>query len=81
MANLINDILLKTGIITEIGNGGAKRVQWFKDVTFADIVVVYIFPLLLFFGIAIYLKMRYLKRKERDEITLRPFFDEEDSDI
>lgn len=71
--NLINDILIKAGIITEISNGGVNTIEWFKDITFMDFASTYILPLLFFLALAFYLKSRYTKKRERDEITLRPF--------
>lgn len=73
MNNLINDILIKAGVIKAISIGGVQQIEWFKGITMADIIVSYFVPLLLFLGLATYLKMRYLKKKERDEITLRAF--------
>lgn len=73
--NLINDILIRTGVITEISKGGVQTVEWFKDVTFMSFLTTYILPFAFFLALAIYLKMRYNKRRERDEITLRPFLD------
>lgn len=71
--NLINDILIKAGIITEISKGGVTTIEWFKDITVMDFVTTYILPLLFFLALAFYLKFRYNKKRERDEITLRSF--------
>lgn len=73
MSNLINDILIKAGVIKSISRGGAQPIEWFKEITVADIFVTYILPLLFFLGLSTYLKIRYTKKKARDEITLRPF--------
>jgi hypothetical protein len=70
--NLINDILIRAGVITELSKGNAKT-EWFKGITFTDFSFTHIFPLLFFLAIAFYLKSRYNKKRERDEITLRPF--------
>lgn len=70
--NLINDILIRAGIITDISNSG-QTVEWFKGITFTDFMFTYILPLAFFLAMAMYLKMRYNKKRERDEITLRPF--------
>lgn len=71
---LINEILLKTGIITELSQSGGKiEIQWFKGITFLDIVATYILPFLFLLGLSIYLKLRYNKRKLREEITLSNF--------
>lgn len=71
--NLINDILIRAGVITDISNGGIQTVIWFKDITFTNLVFMYVLPLAFFLGLALYLKIRYNKKRERDEITLRPF--------
>lgn len=71
--NLINDILIRTGVITEISKGGITTTEWFKDITFADFVFTYILPFIFFLALACYLKIRYNKKRVRDEITLRPF--------
>jgi len=71
--NLINDILIRAGVITDISKGGMQQVEWFKDITFIDFVFTYVLPLAFFLALAMYLKMRYTKKRERDEITLRPF--------
>jgi hypothetical protein len=73
--NLINDILIRAGVITEISKGGIQTIEWFKNITLMDFMFTYILPLLFFLGFALYLKMRYVKKQERDEITLRPFLD------
>lgn len=71
--NLINDILIRAGIITEISNGATPQIVWFKNITFMDFAFTYIIPLCFFLALAFYLKSRYNKKRERDEITLRPF--------
>lgn len=73
--NLINDILIQTGVITRIAQAGTGEpaIQWFKGITIWDIIGTYIFPLIFFLGFAVYLKLRYEKRKAREEITLSPF--------
>lgn len=71
--NLINDILIKAGVITEISKGGIVHTEWFKDITFATFISTYIIPLLFFIAFAFFLKSRYNKKRQRDEITLRPF--------
>lgn len=71
--NLINDILIRAGIITEISQGGTKTIEWFKDITIMDFIFTYILPLCFFIALASYLKIRYNKKRNRDEITLRPF--------
>jgi hypothetical protein len=70
---LINDILIKTGVITEIARGNQSDIQWFKGISSSDIIVTYILPLLFFLAISVYLKLRYDKKKARDEITMSAF--------
>jgi heme/copper-type cytochrome/quinol oxidase subunit 2 len=71
--NLINDILIRAGVITEISKGDTRVVEWFKDITTTTVVFSFIMPLVFFLAFSCYLKMRYNKKRERDEITLRPF--------
>jgi hypothetical protein len=68
--SLINDMLLRAGIIDELSR---SEVMWFHGIRTIDVVFTYILPLLFMLSIAIYLKIRYNKRKLRDELTLRPF--------
>lgn len=70
--NLINDVLIKAGIITDMARE-QTGIQWFKDITPIGFVATYIIPILFFLSIAIVLKARYVRRRQRDEITLRPF--------
>lgn len=71
--NLINDMLIKAGVITEISKGGIVHTEWFKDITVTGFVCTYIIPLLFFIAFSFFLKSRYNKKRQRDEITLRPF--------
>ena len=71
--SLVNDVLIKGGIIHDISQSAGTPIKWFENITVADIVVTYIFPFLFFLAFAIYLKSRYIKKKRRDEITLREF--------
>jgi hypothetical protein len=71
--NLINDILLKTGVITSFAQSGGDGIPWFKNITIFDILATYLLPLIFFLGLAVYLKLRYNKRKQREDITLRAF--------
>ena len=71
--NLINDILIRAGVITEISQSSIKITEWFKDITLMDFIFTYILPLVFFLALACYLKIRYNKKRVRDEITLRPF--------
>lgn len=71
--NLINDILIRAGVITEISKGGVVGTEWFKDITITSIIFTYILPLVFFLALSCYLKIRYNKKRARDEITLRPF--------
>jgi heme/copper-type cytochrome/quinol oxidase subunit 2 len=73
MSNLINDILLKTGIITSMSIDTEVPIQWFKGIYFSDIIVTYIIPLVLLLSVAVYLKLRYNKRKQREQISLSNF--------
>lgn len=74
MVNLINDMLLRTGLLRKISQEGAERIVWFQGVTFMDIVASVLMPFMLFLSIAIYLKIRYNRKKARDSITLSNFF-------
>ena len=71
--NLVNDVLIKGGVIQNISNSSVKAIRWFENITLLDIIVTYILPLMFFLAFAIYLKSRYIKKKQRDEITLREF--------
>lgn len=73
MSNLVNDVLIKGGVIESISNSSVKPIKWFENITMIDIIATYIFPIMFFLALAIYLKTRYIKKKQRDEITLRPF--------
>ena len=70
--NLINDVLIRAGIIAEIAKE-PPTIQWFKGITFGTLMTIYIIPVVFFLSIAIVLKARYNRRRLRDEITLRPF--------
>ena len=71
--NLVNDVLITGGVIQNISNSSVKAIRWFENITLLDIIVTYILPLMFFLAFAIYLKSRYIKKKQRDEITLREF--------
>ncbi len=70
--SLINDVLIRTGIITEMSRE-PPTIQWFKGITFEGFMATYILPVVFLLSIAIFLKARYNRRRLRDEITLRPF--------
>lgn len=73
--NLINDILIQTGVIARVSQdgNGEYAIQWFKDITIWDIIATYVLPLIFFLAFAVYLKLRYEKRKAREAITLSPY--------
>jgi hypothetical protein len=73
MSDLVNDVLIKGGVIENISNSSIKPIKWFVNITMVDIIMTYVFPIFFFLAFAIYLKNRYIKKKQRDEITLRPF--------
>jgi hypothetical protein len=73
MSDLVNEVLIKGGVIENISNSSIKPIKWFENITMVDIVLTYVFPIIFFLAFAIYLKNRYIKKKQRDEITLRPF--------
>ena len=75
--NLVNDVLIKGGVIQNISNSSIKPIKWFENITLLDIAVTYILPLIFFLAFAIYLKTRYIKKKQRDEITLRQFMNQQ----
>jgi hypothetical protein len=78
--SLVNDILIKGKVIEDISNSVIKPIKWFENITLFDIIATYIFPLSFFLTLAIYLKQRYIKKKNRDEITLRHFMVDTEND-
>lgn len=57
MASLVNDMILRTGIIQTIA--GDKGVQWFKGITTAEVIGTILFPILVCICVAFMLKKRY----------------------
>lgn len=76
--NLINDILLKTGALSQISGQGQAKIQWFKGIRFIDMLVSFILPLLFLLAIAFVLKARYNRKKLRDQVTLNKFYPHDD---
>jgi len=65
---LINDILLRTGILQQISapdTGNIKGIRW------TDLIFSLLLPTLVAIAIAFGLKKRYMRKKERDSLTLR----------
>lgn len=71
MSGLISDVILKSGIITNMSN--EPGVAWFRGITIWDIVLTYLMPLSFFLALSVYLKLRYNKRRQREDITLSGF--------
>ena len=67
---LINDVILRAGILSMLTD---VRIVWFNGITIWDIIMTYIFPLTCLLALAVYLKLRYNRRREREAITLSGF--------
>lgn len=68
MVSLLNDVILKTGLIERISS--EQGIQWFKDIKFINIVINLLLPLLIVITVAFFLKRRYDIKKHREEITV-----------
>ena len=72
--NLINNMLLRTGILENIAQSGGQEIQLFKGVQFAHILLSFILPLFILISIAFTLKARYKNKKQKDLLTLPNFY-------
>ena len=70
---LINDILLRTGVLRQISAPDANVGPSLANIRWADLICSLILPLLFLIAISFGLKKRYLRKKERDSLTLRTF--------
>ena len=73
--NLINDLLLKTGVLVKITQQGQEKIQWFTGINFSTIFVSFIIPLFIAVIIAFSMKNRYNKKIQKEQITLSNFYD------
>ncbi len=77
MTILLNDVILKTGIIEHIGSTD-RPVQLFTDLTFTRLFFVIILPLLVLIILSFILKKRYEAKKAKDDIILYGFYETHD---
>lgn len=76
--SLVNDFIRKTGLISKIA--AFNQIEWFKGITFVDIVMTLILPCAIAIIISFILKQRYDKRKQRREQLELPYSEDSDSD-
>jgi hypothetical protein len=72
---LINDIILKAGLIERIGNSDRPvELEVFKGISYYKLFFTFILPLICFIFLAFILKRKYETKKRKDEITLNGFY-------
>jgi hypothetical protein len=72
MSNLLNDVLLKNGIIEHIG--ADRPPVLFAGLTFTRLFFIVIIPVIILIFIAFILKRKYDAKKAKDDITLNGFY-------
>lgn len=78
MTILLNDVILKTGLIEHIGSD--RPVELFTGLTFTRAFFLIILPICIFIIVSFILKKRYDSKMEKDEIILKGFYDTTDDD-
>ncbi len=73
--NLINNLLLRTGVLVKITQQGQEKIQWFRGIKLSEIFISIIIPLLIAVIVAFSMKNRYDKKKQKEQITLSNFYD------
>ena len=73
--NLINNLLLRTGVLVKITQQGQEKIQWFSGIKLSEIFISIIIPLLIAVIVAFSMKNRYDKKKQKEQITLSNFYD------
>ncbi len=73
MTVLLNDVILKTGIIEHIGSRPTE-FSLFSGLTFTRVIFVIILPVLILISMSFILKRRYEAKKAKDEIILNGFY-------
>lgn len=67
--NLVNDLLIKSGILARIAQPEHK-IAWFAGVKAIDLIVSFMLPLIIVIIVAFMLKKRYISKKTKTELTL-----------
>jgi hypothetical protein len=73
MTTLLNDVILKTGLIEHIGS--ERPVELFSGLTFVRSFFIIILPICAFIAVSFILKKRYEAKRAKDDIILNGFYD------
>ena len=65
MNRLINDTLIKAGILSDIANTPEPVSMWFRGVNIHDVLFYILIPLIFVLSLAFVAKKRYNKRMQR----------------
>jgi hypothetical protein len=74
MTTLLNDVIIKTGIIEHIGSTD-RPAQYFTGLTFSRMFFVIVLPIFVLILLSFILKRRYDAKKAKDDIILNGFYD------
>jgi hypothetical protein len=77
MTILLNDVILRTGIIEHIGSR-PMEFSLFSGLTFSRLIFGIILPLMILIFMSFILKRRYEAKKAKDEIILNGFYNPRD---
>jgi dolichyl-phosphate-mannose--protein O-mannosyl transferase len=73
MTHLLNDVILKTGLIEHIGSD--RPVELFSGLTITRVFFLIILPICIFIMLSFILKRRYEAKIAKDDIILNGFYD------
>lgn len=73
MTTLLNDVIIKTGLIEHIG--ADRPVELFSGLTFARSFFIIILPICGLIAVSFILKKRYEAKRAKDDIILKGFYD------
>lgn len=75
MTTLLNDVILKTGLLEHIGTVEKPfEIDFFRQITYSHLFFSFIFPLICFILVAFMFKDRYEAKKRKDDIILNGFY-------